>query len=483
MSSPTVEKRSPSSSPRSASGLTGLAALSIVVLALAPASARAGNDDGVLHGSAAVLTAGALTAIVDDGSATWYNPAGLAAVTQDSIDLNLAVYALRLGFTPGLLRAADGPQADGDYVDYATIPSATTLVRRIDRMLVFGLGLFVPSLRSHDGRVSITQPVEGGSYDWALVVHDIAQTYNASLGLGVSVAPNFRFGVSLYASYSQDIGNSSFVGTGTGADGEVTYATSTISNFWTRTVDVSMGVGLQWEPVPGLFLGLMVRSPFISLGSFFRDTRTTIVAESLGITVDPSDEMALEPQIALVSPTRVQAGIALHLADIVLTADGDLRHELITPELGVNQGTIGGVRIGVRGRLDDAITLGAGLFTDLTADRRRPVYGRTVANYIGVSGGVEIRSVHHLADASPAGSAGADASADAETGAPAVAASGAGANTIEFVHTLGFRYAYGTGRIGGLELDASPGAPQITSVAVPTTVHEVAFMAGTGIRL
>ena len=39
--------------------------------------AHAGNDDGVLLGEQAMITGGAVTAIVSDGASAWYNPAGL----------------------------------------------------------------------------------------------------------------------------------------------------------------------------------------------------------------------------------------------------------------------------------------------------------------------------------------------------------------------------------------------------------------------
>ena len=54
--------------------------------------AYAGNDDGVLVGGQAALTGGAVTATTSDGTAAWYNPAGLAQLQRPSLDLNASVY-------------------------------------------------------------------------------------------------------------------------------------------------------------------------------------------------------------------------------------------------------------------------------------------------------------------------------------------------------------------------------------------------------
>jgi len=58
-------------------------------------SARAGNDDEMLVGNRASMTSGAVSATVSDASATWYNPAGLAANSRSQIDVSTSAYTLR----------------------------------------------------------------------------------------------------------------------------------------------------------------------------------------------------------------------------------------------------------------------------------------------------------------------------------------------------------------------------------------------------
>jgi len=53
----------------------------------------------VLLGNEAAMAGGAVGAIVSDGSATWYNPAGIASVNRDTLDLSGSATMLRIADT------------------------------------------------------------------------------------------------------------------------------------------------------------------------------------------------------------------------------------------------------------------------------------------------------------------------------------------------------------------------------------------------
>jgi hypothetical protein len=91
-----------------------LAALIVALLTVtAPRGALAGNDDGVLLGNDAALVGGAITAVVSDGSALWYNPAGVAhARSLDTLDVSASAFVLRRYHMAGLLTATDGGKED-----------------------------------------------------------------------------------------------------------------------------------------------------------------------------------------------------------------------------------------------------------------------------------------------------------------------------------------------------------------------------------
>src|SRR5512139_2442862 len=61
---------------------------------------RAGNDNEFIVGNRAAMLGGTGLATVDDGSATWYNPAGLVHAQSTHVDVSASVYALRLYSAP-----------------------------------------------------------------------------------------------------------------------------------------------------------------------------------------------------------------------------------------------------------------------------------------------------------------------------------------------------------------------------------------------
>ena len=113
---------------------------SCACLVLHAARAHAGNDDGVLVGNDAALMAGAVTATVVDGSALWYNPAGLAAARVDTVDVSGSAFVLRTYHAKELLSGADGSNSDAKVTEIVSVPSALTFVRKLAPGLNVGAG-------------------------------------------------------------------------------------------------------------------------------------------------------------------------------------------------------------------------------------------------------------------------------------------------------------------------------------------------------
>lgn len=417
---------------------------------------NAGNDDAVLFGNQAIMSGGALTATVDDGSATWFNVAGLASVARDSVDVSGSLYQLRIGQTGGLLRSAAGQTTDANFVDFAVVPNALTTVRRLERNVVFGLGVFAPALSSHSDRLRLEENSGGGTSDWRLSLQDDVQSYLGSLALGFRIAPNLRFGAAIYGRYDRAGGYLEFLGAAEDEAMTTTFGIALANHFDTQRVSLALGAGIQWEPVPGLSIGVALQTPYVSLGSLAAELDASLIADPDAIVFEPDSaaDASLRPEISLGAPARLRIGFALRGRRFVVALDADVQHAL-NNGVGVDRGWIAGARIGIRGKLDESISLGGGLFSDLSAARGAYEFGRTRAHYLGGSFGLELRSRHGLGVGESAGS-------------------------IVFVQTFGVRYAYGLGRIGGLRFDLA-NDEAIESIAVRTSIHEVGLHVGSGV--
>src|SRR6187551_1275135 len=135
-------------------------------IALRAGLAQAGNDDEVLVGTDAVMTGGAVTAVAHDGSALWYNPAGLDALTTQQVDVSGTAYTLRVWEVPEYLEAPDGQTADGDTTEAVTVPSAITFVRQVSSKWSAGVGYFLSRWSDIRGHSEVDFPDAGGLASW-----------------------------------------------------------------------------------------------------------------------------------------------------------------------------------------------------------------------------------------------------------------------------------------------------------------------------
>src|SRR5688572_24815439 len=90
-------------------------ALVLVVMAMLPGVARAGNEDSYFQGNEAALFGGAVVAGVSDASSVWYNPAGLGSNERNKLDLSGSAFVLRVRTVDaGLVTELGGDRADND---------------------------------------------------------------------------------------------------------------------------------------------------------------------------------------------------------------------------------------------------------------------------------------------------------------------------------------------------------------------------------
>ncbi len=423
-----------------------------------PGRARAGNDEAVLIGNEAAMTGGAVTATTSDGSAMWYDPAGIASVTRGQIDVSGSATQLRIADTPALLSSATtGRSADGGYLEVIGIPSAVALVRRLEGQLVLGFGIFTPSLTNHTDRVSLDDAVSGALTRWQLVQQETSQSTYAGLSLGYAASPNVRVGATLFGLYRQTTLSTHFFGGTESSGGDTLFASGSSSLSSLQSVGIALAVGVQWDIVPGLTLGVSVRSPDLQLGSLFRSTSARITASSGGILFDPIDESGLAPNVQVITPTHLRAGLAIRGSRGWLAIDVDVAHDLSSDSLDIHRRWIFNARVGGRYYVDENFSVGGGLFTDTSPVSAIQAYGQTQIDFFGGALGLELHTPHSLAP-------------------------GEAAPDIVFAQTFAFRYAVGIGRIGGLRFeDASAESSRDFVVSTNTTVHELSLHIGSAL--
>ncbi|MGB5680536.1 MAG: hypothetical protein WBM47_01700, partial [Polyangiales bacterium] len=231
----------------------------MVGLWLLPIPGRA-QSDGVLVGDDASLLAGAVTAIVNDGSALYYNPAGLQLVDRNTVDLAITAYSLRLYRIPDALVSTSGVSADANVTEVVIIPAAVSYVRTTKSGLRIGFGVFATSLADYSQRANLTfaDAATGFDWEWLIQLSNEISVYHGIAGLGWSTrSRRLHFGATLDLSYV-GFSQSSQVGGGLIANqdtGEAVLAASASSSLSLTGLGLRLGFGLLWNPTPAVSFG------------------------------------------------------------------------------------------------------------------------------------------------------------------------------------------------------------------------------------
>jgi hypothetical protein len=436
-----------------------LATAAAAVWLLCAGSARAGNDDEVFVGNRAAMMGGAVTAVVRDGSAAWYNPAGLGGVERDQIDASASVYTLRQYSAPGYMASVDGDSEDASVREFFSVPAHVAYERRLAPGLGLGLAYFAPKSTNLLLRQQLTTGDATAGSRWQLMLAQTEIQHRVVAALGFELS-RVRLGASLIGGY--DTGITSVSVFGAVRDGEqVTRTVSTSAISTSDRATLELGLGAQWEVSPELYLAVFGRSPTLQLrriaDSQFSSAegRNPLGAEAL--LSGEADKLNLDSKVELVRGGRVGLGLAYRVSDVCLvSAEADVQPSLTNRIADVEREAVFNARLGVYYQLRSALAVGAGLFTDRSPDRLTTGEISTAGDFYGGSLGLELGERHFL-----------DPDERAES--------------LLFSTIVSLRYAHSSARTTRILVNPSPDTTELFQL-VPgdMSIHELSLYLGSG---
>lgn len=419
-----------------------------------PGAALAGNEEGVLFGSTAEMSAGAVTATVSDGSSLYYNPAGLASAPTQQLDLSGTGYVLRSYNVPTFLRTPSGPSAPVSALELMSVSAAVTFVRRLSSSVAVGVGLFTPWTQDYSLRSTLQA---GPQVNWFLGGASTRSTYQVVAGLGATVQPRVRVGAGLVVTY--DALTSSAITQVADSANMLEVESSAVNAYYSRKrAGLGANLGVQWQPIDALAFGLSVRPPGATV--YYSEATDGTVS---GAQHDPSTgrlvSLAMSAhtdnsgfEFTSLNPLRFRFGMAVIQPRFTLSLDGDVAMPL-APAHSMDRAlsVLWNVRVGALWRVAERVRMGAGLFTDRAAAR---VAVQGYADYYGGTVGAELSNLHLIRNESRA--------------------------LLTLTTALSLRYAYGYGYVGGLQV--SPTSIASAQVEANLVVHDVAVYLSTAFR-
>jgi long-chain fatty acid transport protein len=378
---------------RAAAIAASLAASLAALLAAAPAAADTSNFRPYLVGGRAAGMGGAFTALADDGSGPWYNPAGIAFVEASQVSLTGSAY----GLVSGTIRDALGDGRAFSYSTLDTFPTTTTAVWRLpdpgpDASQAVAVGLFIPDGFKADDRDH--QALAEGAF--FLTSDQQTLWFNATWARRSGA---LAFGVAAWGLMRTELDANDLTLRSAADPGTFVTITQRVDS---TSYGGVLSAGIRWDATPALHLGLSAATPalgrgdrrvFLRLAAAGAGGPASAVLDVSGLHASPTE------------PARLQGGVAWRRG--AFTAAADLTWRLPRTVVDDAGRAAEGLerRVEQRGTLDaaagvewvaaDRFPLRAGVFTDRAASPGRAgVINTSHIDRYGLSASAGLRSEH-----------------------------------------------------------------------------------------
>lgn len=454
-----------------------LVALAMAVTAsLAARTSRAGNDHTFPIGGRAAGMAGAYTAMAEEASVAWYNPAGLGFNERYSLDVSASAFFLQVVRIPELVRTTlpSGAHADPFHVtSFQVVPTSLTYVYRIGAPSAgaatahsVALSVFVPQSVKFAKSLTLetveVEPESGTNFQYHQKMHlQVERTvYYLGPSWGMRIGRAMAVGASLFATYSLQTLRAGFNLDLRSASGQ--------NYFFVNSGDLS-ATEIGFEPVVAaqarlmgerLRLGVTLRLPgfrFLraSQGSWLE--AQALPAGQNNVYEEPTLDRS-EWGFKMASPFSATVGAAWsEPGRFTVSADVDVVAPFRDEDTGVDDRFRVNGRAGYEFHLGPRHALSAGVFSDVAPERSISGFAESRIHFVGGTIAFSFLSPYDV------------------TGSDKT-------DRITFSTTLGLKYAFGFGDVMGLELDPLAMSGQTQRLAAkPIRVHDLSAMIGSSL--
>jgi long-chain fatty acid transport protein len=314
-----------------------VAAACLLIMLVVPAAARAqrANYADLQIGARAAAMGGAFTAVADDSSATFHNPAGLSQLEEHGLSLSVQAYGFQRSVIDGLIRSG-GESVDQESDSILFFPSATGYVLPAgggeDWNHTVALSVAIRDFFEFEGvqELSLTETLLDLDLFQQLreQILYVGPTYSVRFG-------RFHLGASVFLQYAtQNLKRSILFGLGRMIDADIAILRS--NNFEFTKVGffgLTGNVGFLYRPTDRISIGLSAELPNVRVGgkatTFYADATSLVTLDAMGMPIDVSLYQDVfrdvEGDSRYRTPASLSVGFAYRLPDVVtLAADLDL---------------------------------------------------------------------------------------------------------------------------------------------------------------
>ncbi len=444
-------------------------------------AANAGNFQTFFIGGRAAGMSGAYTAMSEEASVAWYNPAGLGFNRRSSLDASASAFSLQLMRVPNIfvttlpsgtyrsdfnvstfqvvatslsyvfrLGGLGAPTGQAGEGDEPPAPKTTAIPQSL------AISVFIPESSTFSKSLILDTQEEDVKYHQKLDVQQTYQTYYIGPSYGIRIGERLALGASLFATYSLINFRAGFNLNLAMPDGK-NYFGINGGDLTVTELGLAAVIGGQYRITPELTVGLTVRSPSMRIYQSPSGYWLALAAPSEGS--NEYEEVPFEGSSSgfhQSTPFRFTAGIAyVRPQQFAISADVDVFSAFKDDEMGIDYKWVVDGHVGAEIFLLKRYAITFGAFTDFAPQRSTEGFGDTRMDYIGGTLAISRLSLYDVSHCDTT-------------------------NRITFSSTIGLKYAFGFGKMMGLTFDPVAAQPAVNQ-EVSASAHDISLIIGSSI--